>query len=246
MTHMTDGAHVVRDVTLPKMQLSERIAARLREEVMSGDLRPGEFIRVESLAQRLDVSITPVREALLLLNGEDVVRLIPRRGFVVAPLSRVDVEDLFELQSQLAGQLAARAVAKMSAEDVARLATLNGLLKQAVDQQASDRIEALEYQFHRTINVAAESRKLAYVLRSASHYLPRRFFTADAHWRRAVNGDHELILAAFEARDPDAARAAMQAHVLDGQARLIQHLDEIGFWSSEVAPVNEVPSPASR
>lgn len=239
---MTDGVHVLQSFAMPRLQLSEQIAARLREEVMSGDLRPGEFIRVESLAQRLDVSITPVREALLLLNGEDVVRLIPRRGFVVAPLSRVDVEDLFSLQSQLAGELAARAVAKISEEDAAMLATLNGLLKQAVDQQASDQIEALEYQFHRTINVAAESRKLAYVLRSASHYLPRRFFTADAHWRRAVNRDHEQILTAFEARDPEAARAAMQAHVLDGQDRLIDHLDEIGFWSPEVSPVSEIPS----
>jgi DNA-binding GntR family transcriptional regulator len=239
---MTDAVRPLAAFALPRQQLSDEVAARLREEVMSGVLRPGEFIRLESVAQRLGVSVTPVREALLLLRGEDVVRLIPRRGFVVAPLSRVDVQDLFELQSQLAGQLAARAVERMDDAVLAELTRINRLLEQAVEQQASDQIEALEYLFHRTVNVSADSRKLAYVLRSATQYLPRRFFTADAHWRRAVNRDHKRILKALAAKDPDAARSAMQAHVLDGQARLIDHLDEIGFWSPEASPVDKVPS----
>ena len=61
-------------------QLSEEIAAYLREAVMSGQLRPGEFIRLDSVAQQLGTSVTPVREALVLLRGEGMVRLIPRRG----------------------------------------------------------------------------------------------------------------------------------------------------------------------
>lgn len=225
----------VRPLQLPRLQLSEEVAARLREQVMAGELRPGQFIRLESVAQQLGVSVTPVREALLLLRGEDVVRLIPRRGFVVSPLSRVDVEDLFALQSQLAGQLAARAVEHIDEAALAELSRINGLLEQAVEQQAPDQIEALEYLFHRTINVAADSRKLAYVLRSATQYLPRRFFTADAHWRRAVNSDHTQILDALTAKDPEAARASMEAHVLDGQARLIGHLDELGFWAPDAS-----------
>ena len=236
---MTEGARALQGAAaMPRQQLSEQIAGQLREEVMSGDLRPGDFIRVESLAQRLGVSITPVREALLLLNGEDVVRLIPRRGFVVAPLSRVDVEDLFMLQSQLAGQLVARAVRTMTPETLASLRATNGLLERAVEERDADRIAALEYQFHRTINVAADSRKLAYVLRSASHYLPRRFFTADEHWRDAVNKDHAVILTAIETGDAEAAQRAMEAHVLDGQQRLVAHLDEIGFWApADVTPI---------
>jgi DNA-binding GntR family transcriptional regulator len=239
---MAGGVHPLRGLTLPRLPLSEEVAARLREEVMSGELRPGEFIRLESVAQRLGVSVTPVREALLLLRGEDVVRLIPRRGFVVAPLSRIDVEDLFLVQSQLAGQLAERAVGRMSADDLATLEGVNELLERAVGQQVPDQIEALEYQFHRAINIAADSRKLAYVLRSATQYLPRRFFMADAHWRRAVNRDHKAILEAFAGKDPGAARAAMEAHVLEGRELLIAHLDEIGFWSPEAGAVGEIRS----
>ncbi|MCU1603449.1 MAG: transcription regulator, GntR family [Frankiales bacterium] len=225
----------------PRLPLSEEVAARLREEVMAGVLRPGEFIRLEAVAQRLGVSVTPVREALLQLRGEDVVRLLPRRGFVVSPLTRVDVQDLFELQSRLGGELAARAATRIGAEGLTALTEINGLLHQAVATQAADRIEVLEYQFHRTINVTAESRKLAYVLRSATQYLPRRFFTADAHWRRAVDRDHKRILAALRDGDAAAARVAVEAHILDGHDRLVRHLDDIGFWA-DVPGVTELTS----
>lgn len=222
-----------------RVQLSEEVAAHLRDLVMSGALRPGEFIRLEAVAQKLGVSVTPVREALLLLRGEDIVRLLPRRGFVVAPLTRVDVEDLFDVQARLAGELAARAVLRATTEDLERLTEINRQLVVAVRAESSDGIEHFEYQFHRTINTTAESRKLAYVLRSASQYLPRRFFTADAHWRRAVNKDHKKILTAFRERDGEAARTAVEAHVLDGRERLTAHLDEVGFWDERA----EAPSP---
>ena len=230
------------DLTGPRLQLSEEVAARIREEVMAGDLRPGEFIRLEAVAQRYGVSVTPVREALLLLRGEDVVRLLPRRGFVVAPLSRVDVDDLFELQARLAGELAARAVKRVTKEDLVTLGEVNRQLQEAVRVQDAERIEFLEFHFHRTLNLIADSRKLANVLRSAAQYLPRRFYTADAHWRHAVDSDHKRLLAALRAGDPEKARAAIEAHVLDGRARLIAHLDEVGFWSPPADPPAAVSS----
>jgi DNA-binding GntR family transcriptional regulator len=211
-------------------QLSEEVAALLREEVMSGVLRPGQFIRLEAVAQRLGTSVTPVREALLLLRGEDMVRLLPRRGFVVSPLSRVDVEDLFDVQARLAGELAARAAREITGEELAVLGDVNASLLGAVRAGEADGIEAYEYAFHRTLNMAADSRKLAYLLRNASQYLPRHFFSGDIRWRRAVKGDHEEILKALREHDPEAARRATEEHVSHGKDRLLRHLDVIGFW----------------
>src|SRR5690349_13473691 len=109
-------------------QLADEVAGHLRDLIMAGRLRPGDFIRLEEIAAELGVSITPVREALLTLRGEDMVELVPRRGYVVAPLSRQDVQDLFRLQADIAGELAARATTRLGEAELTELAELQGEL----------------------------------------------------------------------------------------------------------------------
>ena len=82
-------------------QLPDRIALVLRDRILSGELRPGTFLRMDRIAADLGVSHTPVREALQSLRAEDMVHAVPRRGFVVAELTRDDVADLFEVQADL-------------------------------------------------------------------------------------------------------------------------------------------------
>src|SRR5437588_415442 len=82
-------------VPLRRAQLSDEVAGHLRAAIMSGALRPGTFIRLDETAAKLGVSVTPVREALLKLRGEGMVRLEPHRGHVVLPLSRQDGDDIF-------------------------------------------------------------------------------------------------------------------------------------------------------
>jgi DNA-binding GntR family transcriptional regulator len=217
------GAHLSR-----RPQLSEEIAGHIREMVMSGQLRPGEFIRLEAIAAQLGTSVTPVREALMLLRGEDMVRQLPRRGYVVAPLSRVDVEDLFAVQAKLAAELARRATGRLDTDALAGLSQLN----RSIADKGTDaaQLEQFEYEFHRRINTAAESPKLASLLRNASQYLPQRFYSSDPAWRERAARDHGSLLAALRSGDAEAAAAAIQAHVLDGADRLIAHLESISFW----------------
>src|SRR4051794_13883707 len=101
--------------------LPERVELQLRERILAGDLRPGTFLRPDRLAVELGVSPTPVREALQALRADDMVRALPRRGFVVAPLDRGDVDDLFDVQARITGELAARAAGAIDAEGLARL-----------------------------------------------------------------------------------------------------------------------------
>ena len=112
-------------------QLSEKVAAHLRDEVMSGRLRGGDFIRPERVASDFGVSATPVREALMALATEGTVTWQPRRGFRVARMTRDDVVDLFDVQAYIAGELAARAVGTMADTDVDALRTLQVQLENA-------------------------------------------------------------------------------------------------------------------
>lgn len=215
---------------LPRQQLSADVAAHIREMIMSGSVRPGEFLRLERIAEELGTSITPVREALLTLRGEDMVDLLPRRGYVVADLSRQDIVDLFDVQTRLAGELTARACDRLDAEQLAELREIQRRLTDAATSVAIPEIQELEYEFHRAINRAAGSRKLAFLLQSTSRYLPQRFYASDSGWRSRVVRDHRKILRALTAKDAAAARTAMAEHVADGSRRLLRHLDGLGFW----------------
>ena len=198
---------------------------------MSGQLRPGQFIRLDAVAQQLGTSVTPVREALVLLRGEGMVRLIPRRGYVVSALSRQDVEDLFEMQAYIGAEIVARAAVRIDEATLDVLAAQNRQLQAAIRTKDSAAIMRCEYDFHRTLNASADSRKLAYMLNNATKYLPQGFYGADAQWRNAAASDHKVILDALATRDVAAARQSVISHVRDGKKRLLDHLDSIDFWS---------------
>ena len=208
-------------------QLADEVATHLRALIMSGRLRPGERVRLEEVAEQLGVSITPVREALLTLRGEDMVELEPRKGYVVAPLSKQDIVDVFTVQGDIAGELAARAAVRLTAEHLAELSTVDRKLART---RKPEDLEPLEFEFHRTINRLAGARKLSWLLHAATRYTPGRLLSSDPGWRATMRTDHAALLAAFAAGDPAAARAAMARHFSDGADRLVKHLDDLGIW----------------
>ncbi|HWN35899.1 MAG TPA: GntR family transcriptional regulator [Pseudonocardia sp.] len=209
-------------------QLSERVAAYLREAIMVGELPASEFVRMEHVAARLGVSATPVREALMILQGEGAVRWEPRRGFRVVPLSRRDVDDLFAVQAHVAGELAARAAAALSAEQLDRLRAVQRALVAAAEAGELDRVGELNHEVHRTINRAAESPRLAAMLNLFVHYVPRTYYGQVAGWAEATTHDHAPVLDALAAGDPAAARDAMAEHIRHIGRLLIAHLARTG------------------
>jgi DNA-binding GntR family transcriptional regulator len=164
-----------------------------------------------------------------------MVELQPRRGYVVSPMSRQDIEDVFALQANLAGELAARASRRTAQAQLAELQALQASLRDAVAEARLPELERLEFEFHRVINRVAGARKLAWFLRTATRYTPARFYSSDPAWRANMVSDHQALLDALAARDPDAARAAMSRHFTDGAERLIKHLDDIGVWQDRPA-----------
>lgn len=211
-------------------QLSDEVAAYIRELIMSGQVRQGEFLRLERVASDLGISATPVREALLSLRGEGFVQLEPRRGFVVASLARQDVEDLFFVQASIAAELAARAAARISVTGLDELEQLqDGMSKAAADGDV-DAIEDQNHRFHRVLNVAADSPKLGWVLGTVVRYAPRRFYGTIHGWIEASLADHRQILAALRSRDKDQARKAMYEHIVHAGDLLVSHLEDQDFW----------------
>ncbi|WP_051362601.1 GntR family transcriptional regulator [Amycolatopsis thermoflava] len=207
-----------------KQQLSEKVAAYIREGIMVGQFRAGEYIRTERLAEELGVSPTPVREALMLLGSEGSVRWEPRRGYRVVPLTSRDVGDLFRVQAFIAGELAARAATELRDEELDLLEETQAKLEQAERDGDFDLVESLNYQIHRTINKASDSARLAVLLGVTVNYVPLGYYASIEGWSSASAHDHSSIFQALRARDPEGARKAMSAHIEHVGGQLVEHL----------------------
>lgn len=213
-----------------RQQLSEEVAAYVREMIISGEVQPGDFLRMEPIAEAVGVSNTPVREGLLSLRGEGFVKLVPRRGFLVAPFSHQDLRDLFWVQAQLAGELAARAAVAMGPEQIRILEDVHRQYTEAVGNHDTAAVAGLGHQFHRQINLGADSYRLAVLLGSAVKQLPNRFYATIESHVGATSDEHSALLSALTTNDSETARRLMHEHILGGVERLIDTLSERESW----------------
>ncbi|EGD54931.1 GntR family transcriptional regulator [Gordonia neofelifaecis] len=212
-------------------QLPDAVAGYVREQIMSGNLRPGEFLRMEPIAEAVGVSITPVREGLLRLSNEGFVTAVPRRGFMVAEFTRQDVRDLFWVQSQLAGELAARAATTIDDETLARVHEVMLQCEAAVERHDTVAIGDLGHEFHRLINLSASSDHLARLYGSIVKHLPNSFYASiEAHVRTVVP-EHRETYAALETRDGERAREITEHHIVNSADFVIAMLEERGLWA---------------
>ncbi len=216
---------------LRREQLSDEVAGHLRAAIMSGELRPGTFVRLDETAAQLGVSITPVREALRTLRGEGMVQLEPHRGHVVAPLSRRDIEDIFWLQATIARELAATAAERITDAEVAELDELAESLAAAVQSEEAERVADAEFAFHRALNHVTGRIKLAWFLLQVARYMPPLIYAADPEWGTLAVDNHRQLVAALRRRDAVAAVALTDWQFTDGAQRLIARLDAAGLWT---------------
>ncbi|MGI5423862.1 GntR family transcriptional regulator [Streptomyces sp. CA-179760] len=215
--------------TAARKQLPEEVAAYVRDLITSGEVRPGEFLRIERIAEAVGVSQTPVREGLLALKSEGIVNLLPRRGFVVAPITPQDITDLFWAQAQLASELAARAAEKITDAQLERLKVNIEQYATAVTSGDWERIPEIGLEFHREVNRAAQSHRLVLLLDTIMANLPGRYYAAGNP--KQTGAEHPELLRALQERDPELARRLMTDHISSQGSRLIGILAERGLWA---------------
>jgi DNA-binding GntR family transcriptional regulator len=219
-------------------QLSDDVARYVRRRIFNGAYRAGEYLRLEQLAAELGISVTPVREALLNLRAEGLLAQQPRRGFVVLAVTARDIADVANVQAFIGGELAARAAENISDEQLAALRGIQDELERAYEQDDLERTVRLNHEFHRTINVAADSPKLTQFMSGITRYAPESVFPTVSGWPTQSIRDHRRVIAAFERRDASRARMAMAEHFTIGVAPLTDHLIERGVISNGDSPAD--------
>jgi DNA-binding GntR family transcriptional regulator len=217
----------------PRAQLKDEAAAHIRELIISGQVTSGELLRLAPLAGRLGASVTPVREALLLLAQDGWVTQEPNRGFRISPITRRDVEDAYLVHGWVTGELAARAALSIDEAALDELRRLDAALQVAGDQDPGF-LEDSNFRLHEAIYTVASSPRLTWFVNASSRFVPRRFWGMIPGWLEHNRSGHAPVIEALAARDPEGSRAAMVGHIESARMLLLAHLDSIDFWSDQV------------
>jgi DNA-binding GntR family transcriptional regulator len=205
----------------PPDRIADSVYTRLSDAIFAGRLRPGTRLSVPALAAQLGVSRSPVREAVQRLTAERLAREEPRRGAVVASVGTAELARLYEVREVLEGLAARLAVQNQGRRLVGELRSVLAAHELAVASTALAAHTEADLRFHGLIRAASANPELIGMLDSiqARVRLAMVTTTVTAGPRRALV-DHQAILAAVSAGDPDLAEQRAREHI----ARLRQSL----------------------
>lgn len=192
------------------------VAEELRRLILSGELKAGTRLRQVELAQRFNVSTTPVREAFTVLARQGLVRHDVQRGVVVFSPSEDDVRENYELRIALEPLATEIAAKTMTGEDLERLDRIVERMRAAAGQPLE--YVALNREFHRAIYAAAHRPKLFELIESLRDAFDAhiRFDAAaspDPEYFERAHAEHQAIAEALHARAAKRARKLMETHL---------------------------------
>lgn len=203
---------------------------QLREQILSGAFAAGSQLKQEKIAAELEVSRLPVREALARLEADRLVVLRPRRGYVVAPLSLGEIEEIFELRMLLEEYAARLATRHRTKEDVEEVKLIYEEMQALAPETTEEFTEFSQFNrsFHERIFQSAGRNNLSSVLKTTQDGAERyvvmgaRLLNDLSHARR----EHKLIFEAFRDGDEELAAKYSRDHARETCRRLVNTLEK--------------------
>jgi DNA-binding GntR family transcriptional regulator len=208
--------------------LRERIELRIRNAILTGAFGPGERLIESAIADHLDVSRGPVREALAALDREGIVVHVPRKGFFVIDFTDKDLEEIYSLRLLLEREALRRAIERFTEEDIRQMQDiLNELGRATVEKHEPERIVELDLSFHDCICRMADHSRLYAAWRSTSTQAQVLVgLTSKTHYNHPEEPRqlHQVILEAIRTHDLPLAEECLTNHILDAQQRAVMAL----------------------
>lgn len=233
-------------IQIPKASLHEQVAHRLRQMLVEGRIAPGAKLNERTLCELLSVSRTPLREAIKMLAAEGLVELLPNRGAIAVALTEADVLDTFEVMAGLEAQSGELAARRITGTELTEIKALHFEMMAAYTRRDLSGYYRLNAQIHQAINTAASNPVLSATYNRVNARLQALRFRSNQDgdkWTAAVR-EHEQMVAALEARDPQAMRTVLLAHLANKRDVVIAQIRE---QRAAVAPTpSPAPAPATR
>lgn len=200
----------------PKGSLTFEALTRLRDEIIQGRIRPNERLIAADLALRLNTSRTPIREALQLLEAEELV-FAAKRGYVVREHTKEEIVEIYEVRAALEGMAARLAAQKVGTSAYKEIEAIGAHKDSLITSNDRKLIVDLNDQFHAAIFTACGNSRLDRINRSNSqHFFNYRIaeMYSKEETKISIKG-HALILKAIKNHHEDEADSAAQVHVLE-------------------------------
>lgn len=212
----------------PPRTLAGIVVDRLREQILSNDYPAGTQLRQDALAESFGVSRIPVREALIQLEAEGLVRMVPHKGAVVTELSRDEVNDVFDLRVLLETRLFRDSIQRLDPADFAAIDAIQAKFDAAVRERDPARWGVLNQQLHAALYARASlpqtSAVVASLLQKTDRYT-RVQLSSDAARKRARR-EHARLIELARRGAIDEACECLREHVESVRADLLRMLDK--------------------
>lgn len=212
----------------PTLTLSDYLVQEITRKILRGELQPGQRLQEVAIAQQVGVSRGPVREAIRTLQEHGLVTYQPNRGVWITKLTEPDVLNLIEVRVALEGLAARLAAPRLGAEHFRRLTTLVARMYEVAERSTPVELMPLDVEFHRFLSQASGNNHLAHHIgllsvQARQHYVISHMLIVDAGF---VASQHAAMIEVLRAGDPQAAEAAMIAHIRMFGQEYIAHLQE--------------------
>ena len=218
----------LKDTMNEYLPLRDVVFNTLRRAIITGEFAPGERLMEISLANRLGVSRTPVREAIRKLELEGLVIMIPRKGAQVAKITEKSLRDVIEIRCVLEEFAASLACERITEAGKEKLEEAHQRFVEAVDGGDILDIVETDEQFHDTIFQATCNERLITIINNLREqfYRYRMEYVRDIEQHTVLVTEHEQLLHAIFNHDSEAARQIMRTHLKNQQEGVIQAIQE--------------------
>ena len=202
-------------IAIPRAALHEQAAQRLRQMLVEGQIAPGAKLNERELTERLQVSRTPLREAIKMLAAEGLVELLPHRGAVAVSLGEADVQNTFEVMAGLEGQSGELAAQRITREELAEIQAMHFEMLAAYTRRDLSAYYGLNARIHSAISAAAKNPVLTTVYNQVNARLQALRFRSNQDgekWKRAMK-DHDRMIEALATHDAAGMRDVLIEHL---------------------------------
>ncbi|MBI2771215.1 MAG: GntR family transcriptional regulator [Burkholderiales bacterium] len=202
-------------ISIPRAALHEQVAQRLRQMLVENQIPPGAKLNERELAEILQVSRTPLREAIKMLAAEGLVELLPNRGAVAVELDEAAVLNTFEVMGGLEAMSGELAATRITDGELSEIKAMHFEMKAAWTRRDLSAYYRLNSQIHRAINAAAKNPVLTTTYNQVNARLQALRFRSnqdEEKWKRAM-GEHDRMIEALENHDAAAMSKVLGTHL---------------------------------